>query len=734
MNLDRFNDKQKEAILTTDGPILILAGAGSGKTTVVVNKIAYILEQGLARPYEILAITFTNKAANEMKERVEALIGEHADGMWIHTFHACCMRILRRYIHLLGYESDFVIYDTSDQKTLIKRCMKELDMDEKYFPVKGIMAEISSAKDDLMESDSYCDIYASDFRKAKIGEVYRLYQKRLKEANALDFDDIIMQSVKVLSMNEDALEYYQKKFKYIFVDEYQDTNNSQYMLTSMLAAGYENICVVGDDDQSIYKFRGANINNILDFEKEFVGAKVIKLEQNYRSTQNILDAANCVIANNTGRKGKTLWTDNGTGDKVDIYPAGNEYEEAEYIAKKIDTLVQREGKKYSDCAILYRTNAQSRIIETTLSGYNIPYRVLAGLRFYDRKEVKDMLAYLRLVFNPNDNISLIRVVNEPSRKIGTASVEKIAQASAERGISMFAAMEMATEIEALEKISDKLNGFTELIRKLRQTAETMLPSALLEKILEESGYRAMLMAEASVENQTKLENIGEFIASAFEYEKGSEEPNLAEFLERTSLVSDIDNYDADSETVVLMTLHSAKGLEFPYVFLCGMEEGLFPSNRSIYSEEELEEERRLCYVGITRAKKHLTISYAGRRNLYGGLQYSKPSRFIDEIPTEYTNVLEEKKEQKVHEISESGGSGRKALFNDIFNKKVFDVRSKPVNIDFAPGDMVDHRKFGRGMVLSVTPEGNDVRIEIAFDDIGTKNLMGAFAKLKKVSE
>lgn len=731
MNLDRFNDKQREAILTTDGPILILAGAGSGKTTVVVNKIAYILEQGLARPYEILAITFTNKAANEMKERIEGLIGEAADGMWIHTFHACCMKILRRNIHLLGYGSDFVIYDTADQKTLVKRCLKELDMDEKFFPVKSVMAEISSAKDDLMEPDAFCDVFESDFRKSKIGEVYKLYQKRLKEANALDFDDIIMLSVKVLSMEEEALRYYQNKFKYIFVDEYQDTNNSQYMLTSMLAAGRENICVVGDDDQSIYKFRGANINNILDFEKEFSGAKVIKLEQNYRSTQNILNAANHVIANNMGRKGKNLWTDNGDGDKIDVFGAPNEYEEAEYIAKQIDSTVNKDGGKYADCAILYRTNAQSRIIETTLSGYNIPYRVLAGLRFYDRKEVKDILAYLRLVYNPNDNISLIRVVNEPSRKIGATSVEKIAQAAAERGISMFAAMEMAEQIPDIAKLSDKLKGFTDLIRNIQAQSKDALPSAILENILEQSGYRAMLMLESSVENQTRLENIGEFISSAFEYEKDADEPTLAEFLERTSLVSDIDNYDENADTVVLMTLHSAKGLEFGHVFLCGMEEGLFPSSRSMFSSEEIEEERRLCYVGITRAKKHLTISYAMRRNLYGGSQYANASRFLNEIPLEYTNVIEQKSEE-VHEIGSTAKQSKQALFNDIFNKKAFDVRSKPVNVDFAPGDVVTHRKFGKGMVLSVTPEGGDVRIEIAFDDVGTKNLMGAFAKLTKV--
>ncbi|MBQ3554315.1 MAG: UvrD-helicase domain-containing protein [Clostridia bacterium] len=729
MNLERFNDRQKEAILCTDGPILILAGAGSGKTTVVVNKIAYILEQGLARPFEILAITFTNKAANEMKERIENLIGESADGMWIHTFHACCMKILRKNIHLLGYNSDFVIYDTSDQKTLMKRCLKELDMDEKFFPIKGVLAEISTAKDDLMEPDSFIDVYTSDFRMSKIGEAYRLYQKRLKESNALDFDDIIMLTVKLLSTNPEVLSYYQNKFKYIFVDEYQDTNNSQYMLTSMLASVRENICVVGDDDQSIYKFRGANINNILDFEKEFQAAKVIKLEQNYRSTQNILNAANFVIANNKGRKGKTLWTDNGDGDKITVFEAENEYEEAEYIAKEIQKEVENKGAKYSANAILYRTNAQSRIIETTLSGFRIPYRVLAGLRFYDRKEVKDVLAYLRLIFNPDDNISLIRVVNEPSRKIGTTSVEKIAKAAAERGISMFAAMENCEGDSELSKLSDKLLPFTKMIRNLGAFAENALPSAVLEKMLDESGYRAMLEVEHSVENQTKLENIGEFIASAFEYEKETEAPNLSEFLERTALVSDIDNYDADADTVVLMTLHSAKGLEFPHVFLCGMEDGLFPSSRSMFSDEELEEERRLCYVGITRAKKNLTVSYALRRNVYGASQYSKPSRFLDEIPPKYTDVL--RRQVKVGQTIGESKPQNQALFNDIFNKKVFDVRSKPMNVDYMPGDIVTHKKFGRGMILSVTPEGNDVRIEIAFDDVGTKNLMGAFAKLQK---
>lgn len=731
MNLEQFNGKQRAAILTTDGPILILAGAGSGKTTVVVNKIAYILEQALARPYQLLAITFTNKAANEMKERIEGLIGaDAAEGMWIHTFHSACMRILRRNIECLGYKSDFIIYDSADQKTLIKRCLKELNMDEKFFPPRSVLSVISSAKDDLMEPDTFAEAYESDFRKAKIGEVYKLYQRRLFEANALDFDDIIMQTVKLLSQEPEVLSYYQNRFRYIFVDEYQDTNNSQYMLTSMLAAVHQNICVVGDDDQSIYKFRGANINNILDFEKEFPNTKVIKLEQNYRSTQNILNAANSVISNNMGRKGKTLWTDNGDGDKIDLYEAENEYGEAEYIAKQIDDAVNINGFRFSDCAILYRTNAQSRVIETTLSGWHIPYRVLAGLRFYDRKEVKDTLAYLRLVFNPDDNISLIRIVNEPSRKIGTASLEKVASAANERGVSMFEAMKQSVQIEELSKIAGKLTAFTDLIETMRGKMEEKSPSQLIEYILEKSGYLSMLRMEDSVENQTRIENIQEFINSAIEYEKEGEEPTLAEFLERTALVSDIDNYDASSDSVVLMTLHSAKGLEFPYVFLCGLEEGLFPSNRSMEDESEIEEERRLCYVGITRAKKKLLLTYANRRTIYGGSQYTRPSRFLNEIPADYINSVVKRQEEH---SSTSVGASSKSMFADIFNKKAFDVRSKPVNLDYSPGDVVTHRKFGKGMVLSVTPEGNDIRIEIAFDDVGTKSLMGTFAKLKKAN-
>ncbi|MBR2499704.1 MAG: DNA helicase PcrA [Clostridia bacterium] len=731
MNFDRFNPMQKEAILTTDGPILILAGAGSGKTTVVVNKIAYILEQQLARPYEILAITFTNKAANEMKSRIENILGEGAEGMWINTFHSACMKILRRNIDNLGYSKDFVIYDTADQKTLIKRCLKELDIDEKNLPYKSVLAEISSAKDNLLDPAAYTAANEYDYRKSLIAKAYTLYQKRLFEAGALDFDDIVMLTVRLFSEFPDVLEYYQKKFKYIFVDEYQDTNNAQYLLSTSLAAIYENICVVGDDDQSIYKFRGANINNILDFEREFPQTHVIKLEQNYRSTQNILNAANAVIANNFGRKGKTLWTENTEGDKVDLYKAENEYDEAYFIADSINKAV-KDGSKFSDFAILYRTNAQSRVIETTLSGSSIPYRVLAGLRFYDRKEVKDALCYIRLIFNPDDNISLIRVVNEPARKIGTATLEKVAAFADQRGESMYKTMQHSAFIPELSKVADKLTAFTNMIDEAREKSVSMLPSEIIETILIKSGYIDMLSQENSVENQTRLENLEEFKSSALEYEKDSETPTLAEFLENTALIADIDNYDESQDSVVLMTLHSSKGLEFPRVFMCGMEDGLFPSSRSMLDSSEIEEERRLCYVGITRAKKHLSLSFATQRRLFNESQYAKESRFIKEIPAEFLNILN-KEEETSGLVSGHISSGRthKDMIQNIMNKKAFDVRSNPVNIDFKPGDVVSHRKFGRGMVLSITPSGDDVRIEIAFDDVGTKSLMGAFAKLKK---
>lgn len=731
IDLTKFNPQQREAILQTDGPLLILAGAGSGKTTVVVNKIAHILEEKKAETWQILAITFTNKAAGEMKERIMGVIGEDAAAMWIGTFHSLCMRILRRDIDKLGgYDRDFVIYDAADQKTLMKRVLKSLNVDEKLLPIRSVLFEISSAKDELLDPVEYLSMNEDNYRKKLIGEAYRQYQKQLKEANALDFDDIIMCTVQLLSQEPEILKRYQRQFRYVFVDEYQDTNNSQSMLVSLLAQGYENICVVGDDDQSIYKFRGANIQNILNFEKEFPGARVIKLEQNYRSTQTILDAANAVIANNQGRKSKKLWTQNGGGQPIDLYRADNEYDEAEFIANQIKDAVQS-GGHYSDCAILYRTNIQSRVIETTLSGHGIPYRVLAGLRFYDRKEVKDAIAYLRLIQNPNDNISLLRVVNEPSRKIGAATLEKVTLSAGRLGESLFAAMEQADKEPELLRAAERLMTFTRLIRKMQQLAAGRKPSETIEMVLAESGYRAMLEAEDTVENQTRLDNLTELLNAAAEYERNDSEPSLAGFLELTALIADVDNYDETVDSVVLMTLHSAKGLEFPQVFLCGMEEGLFPGFRSV-TEEDIEEERRLCYVGITRAKQKLTISHAQFRNRYDSSGYAMPSRFLEEIPIDCLHALvkEPERTEKIPEkkqdykFYDNAQSLLKALSQDKEAKK-------SAAAAYTPGDVVSHKKFGRGMILSVTPSGSDVQLEIAFDTHGTKTMLGSFAKLKK---
>ncbi len=731
INLERFNPEQRKAIVTTAGPLLILAGAGSGKTTVVVNKIAYILEQKLAEPWQILAITFTNKAANEMKERIEKAVGESAGGMWMGTFHSVCMRILRRDIERLGtHNRDFVIYDSADQKTLMKRVLKALNIDEKMLPVRSVLYEISTAKDELFGPSEYLSMNEGNYRKKLIGEAYAEYQKQLAEANALDFDDIIMHTVRLLSQEPEVLSRYQKQFRYVFVDEYQDTNNSQSMLVSLLAQGYENICVVGDDDQSIYKFRGANIQNILNFEKEFPGAQVIKLEQNYRSTQIILDAANAVIANNHGRKGKRLWTENSGGQPIDVYRADNEYDEAEYIALQIKEAL-KEGASYADCAILYRTNAQSRVIETTLSTHGIPYRVLAGLRFYDRKEVKDILAYLRLIQNPSDNISLLRVVNEPARKIGTATLEKVSEVARAKETALFAVMEQAQNEPTLLRAAERLVLFTALIRSMQANSAGKMPSEIIELVLAQSGYRDMLLADDSVENQTRLDNLHEFVNAAAEYERNDENPTLSGFLELTALISDVDNYDQNAESVVLMTLHSAKGLEFPRVFLCGMEEGLFPSLKSM-TDDEVEEERRLCYVGITRAKKHLIITHAGYRNRYGSGGYTMPSRFLEEIPMDCVNAIVKETEpfvqkdtkKREYQFYDNTQSLLRALSKDKEERKTD-------SLNYAPGDVVTHKKFGRGMVISVTPTGNDVQLEIAFDEYGTKTLLGSFTKLVK---
>ncbi|MBR4173094.1 MAG: UvrD-helicase domain-containing protein, partial [Clostridia bacterium] len=598
MDLTGLNNMQKKAVEKTDGPVLILAGAGSGKTTVLVNRVAYIIETKNIHPYNILAITFTNKAANEMKDRVNTIIGDLSKDMWICTFHAACVRILRSHIGVLGFSNGFVIYDTADSKTVMKECYKELDIDEKNYPYRAVSAIISKAKDEMLSPDDFYAEARGDYRKTRIGEIYELYQKKLKNNNALDFDDILFFTVKILEETPDILEKYQNRFCYIMVDEYQDTNNSQYRFISMLAAKHQNICVVGDDDQSIYKFRGANIQNILNFEDTFKDCTVIKLEQNYRSTSIILDAANAVIHNNRGRKDKSLWTENERGEKIKLHLGYNERDEALYISKEIDR-AYRAGEKYADFAVLYRTNAQSRILEEIFMRSGIPYKVVGGLRFYDRKEIKDIIAYLRLIYNPKDSLSFERIVNEPKRSIGKTTMEKVLAISSDFDISAFEVAKNAHSYSELSRSAAGLVEFCSMIISLKKAEKTMNLTEFVEKVLNDSGYTPALVLENTVESKTRIDNLGEFVSAVSEYEKSEETPSLGGFLENVSLVSDIDGYDETDDACVLMTIHSAKGLEFPNVFLSGMEEGLFPSVRSMDSAEDLEEERRLCYVAIT---------------------------------------------------------------------------------------------------------------------------------------
>ena len=596
--LDKLNERQKEAVLATEGPVLVLAGAGSGKTTVLVNRIAYMISEKHIRPWNILAITFTNKAAREMKDRIERLLGDTAKDMWIGTFHSVCVRILRSCIDLLGYSRDFVIYDTADTKTVMKECLRELDIDEKSFPVRNVLSIISNAKNDLMDAATFENVYKSDYRMSIIAKIYYRYQTKLRKNNAVDFDDIILNTVKILSENPDVLSKYQDKFQYILVDEYQDTNNSQYLLINLLAQANRNLCVVGDDDQSIYKFRGANIGNILNFEDDYSDVQKITLDQNYRSTQNILDAANSVISNNKGRMGKSLWTSNGDGNKVFVYTGTNEYDEARYIARQIKKHFDEQGS-FSDCAILYRTNAQSRVIEEMLMRESVPYKVLSGLRFYDRKEIKDIIAYLRVVYNPNDDVSLARIINEPKRKIGNATLEKTRNIAREKETSLYDVISHADDYPEFKTAIKKLLGFSEIIQSLIKLKDTVTIEDLTGRILNDTGYMPALVMEDTTESKTRIENLGEFISVITEFEKNEETGNtLGEFLENISLVSDIDGYDENEDSAVLMTIHSAKGLEFPIVFLSGLEEGLFPGMRSMESDDDIEEERRLCYVAF----------------------------------------------------------------------------------------------------------------------------------------
>ena len=715
----------------------MLAGAGSGKTTVLVNRIAYMISEKHIRPWNILAITFTNKAAREMKDRIERLLGDTAKDMWIGTFHSVCVRILRSCIDLLGYSRDFVIYDTADTKTVMKECLRELDIDEKSFPVRNVLSIISNAKNDLMDAATFENVYKSDYRMSIIAKIYYRYQTKLRKNNAVDFDDIILNTVKILSENPDVLSKYQDKFQYILVDEYQDTNNSQYLLINLLAQANRNLCVVGDDDQSIYKFRGANIGNILNFEDDYSDVQKITLDQNYRSTQNILDAANSVISNNKGRMGKSLWTSNGDGNKVFVYTGTNEYDEARYIARQIKKHFDEQGS-FSDCAILYRTNAQSRVIEEMLMRESVPYKVLSGLRFYDRKEIKDIIAYLRVVYNPNDDVSLARIINEPKRKIGNATLEKARNIAREKETSLYDVISHADDYPEFKTAIKKLLSFSEIIQSLIKLKDTVTIEDLTGRILNDTGYMPALVMEDTTESKTRIENLGEFISVITEFEKNEETGNtLGEFLENISLVSDIDGYDENEDSAVLMTIHSAKGLEFPIVFLSGLEEGLFPGMRSMESDDDIEEERRLCYVAITRAKEQLYITKTISRTIHGKTMPTTASRFFKEIPVEY---LEDKTtlQPKVAKVMQDlGVRNAAAPKKEVYMTKGFGSSVKSSGSTdyskFKAGDTIEHRTFGRGEILKATPCGNDCILEIQFESIGFKRLMAAFAKVKKIN-
>ncbi len=728
-----LNEMQRQAVAYTDGPLLILAGAGSGKTTVLVNRVQHIIDSGLARPWQVLAITFTNKAAGEIRERLIHTIGPEANDIWAYTFHSCCARILRRFADRLGYSSHFTIYDTDDQKRVMKHCQKSLGITDKILHHKSILAEMSTAKDSLIDCEEYKKFAQNDFRKARIAECYELYQKELLRSDAMDFDDMIFNTVKLLRENKDVLELYQQQFKYIMVDEYQDTSHAQYVLVSMLAGGYNNICVVGDDDQSIYRFRGATIENILSFEHQFKNAKVIRLEQNYRSTQNILDAANAVIANNKNRKGKNLWTDAGAGEKIIFNTLEDEAEEADFIADEILRNV-RNGRKMSDHAILYRMNAQSRNIEITLAKSGIPHKVIGGNRFFDRKEIKDIISYFAVISNPADNVRLQRIINVPKRGIGDTMFANILEIATGLGISAFEVCERADEFQKTLRSARKLQDFTAMIRHFQHCLDDgMALSDLLQEILEKTKYFDYL-DEDPESAQDRKDNISELSTMFIRYQQEDENFDLADFLEDVALVSDIDSYNRDEDAVVLMTLHSAKGLEFPIVFIPGMEEGIFPGNQSVYSDEDLEEERRLAYVGITRAKEKLYLLNSRRRMLYGTTNRNMASRFLREIPFGVTKDITVKAFTPRGAFTRSAFAENTHVQNSSSAHKFgqVDFERSDSSARFEVGDTVRHKAFGTGVVISANPMGNDVLLEIAFDRAGTKKLMSNFAKLEKL--
>ena len=743
----QLNPQQQEAVECTEGPLLIIAGAGSGKTRVLTQRIAYLITEKQVNPWNILAITFTNKAAGEMRDRVDQLADVNGGSVWVSTFHSTCVRILRRYIDRLGYDTNFTIYDTDDQKHVIKDIIKQMDLDTRMFKDRALLSAISSAKNELISPEEYQLDAAGDWNKQTISKVYNAYQRVLKQNNALDFDDLLMKTVELFQSQPDVLDSYQERFRYLMVDEYQDTNTAQFALVNLLAKKYRNLCVVGDDDQSIYRFRGANIRNILDFEKNFPDAKVIKLEQNYRSTQNILNAANAVIANNRGRKKKTLWSDRDEGEQVHLRQFMNAFEEAEYVAGDIRAKV-REGAEYSDFAVLYRTNAQSRMFEEKFLMANIPYRLVGGLNFYSRKEIKDLLAYLKTIDNARDDLAVRRIINVPKRGIGVASVNKAADYAEEQGISLYEAMRRADEVPGLARAAAKLKGFTQYIDSLRAMAGILSVEELLKKVIDQTGYVRELEAEDTEESRARIENIDELITKVVTYEESAEHPSLNGFLADVALVADIDMEDNDTNKVLLMTLHSAKGLEFPNVYLTGMEDGIFPSYMTITSDDamELEEERRLCYVGITRAMNDLTMTSCKTRMIRGETQYNKVSRFVHEIPRELVDLgrdslPERKKEaeiQKKNVWKKAVQEFRKpaAYSQTMFDKPALTKGSSLMSASGAPdyevGDVVRHIKFGTGLVLNIVKGAKDYEVTVDFEKYGVKKMFAAFAKLQKI--
>ena len=795
----RMNERQFEGVVTAKGPVLILAGAGSGKTTVLVNRIASLVRFGdaynsnevppfineatlaqleadlsvgehdwryfgvdTAKPWEILVITFTNKAANELKERIANMLGDEALDIWAGTFHSVCGKILRKFGDRLGFSSHFTIYDTDDQKRVMKEVYKNLNIDEKMIPVKSALSAISNAKDSLIEPDEFIEENSSDVRLSMIGKAYKAYREALINADAMDFDDMIVNTVKLLRENSDILEYYKRRFKYIMVDEYQDTNHAQYVLVSTLAEGHRNICVVGDDDQSIYRFRGATIENILSFEEQYTDAKVIRLEQNYRSTSIILDAANAVIANNSARKGKNLWTESLGGEKIEVYTAHDEKGEASHV---VDTILNHvaAGGKYSDNAILYRMNAQSNSLENVMARSGVPYRVLAGHRFYDRKEIKDVIAYLNVIANHSDRVRLARIINEPKRGIGDTTVKNALEIADTLGLSLFEVFERADEFAPISRAAAKLKNFTEMINELSEKINEMPIAELFSEMLDKSGYMLSLIAEGK-EGADRVDNVKELASSIAQYEKENENPSLTGFLEEVALISDIDQFDSEADAVVLMTVHSAKGLEFNNVYLIGMEEGIFPGNQSVYgTPEDIEEERRLAYVAITRAKQRLYISNAYTRLLYGQTGRNLPSRFLEEVPKELCNIksvsrvgggysgAEFRYGSPSGGFSQGGrsygagsfssydsddnfgfGNRQRSVSSPYANKRPAAAPASTPKQSFSVGNRVKHKAFGEGMILSATPMGNDTLLEIAFDTKGTKKLMANFAKLEKI--